>query len=150
MRKFGLAVVSKERHFDFKFIFNALQKGRELVGLPKLSYDLPLMADAADAITNGFREAGFKSGVRGMCWFHVVKNCKKHLSMIKEKNVAAELKFDINKLQASKCYDEFKSGSVLFVEKWTNRRRGPGVIGADLPPKVSEDVDTFLEYFEAQ
>ncbi len=56
---FGLAVVSKERHFDFKFIFNSIQKGRVIIGLDPLSYNLPLMSDSAEAITNGFREAGF-------------------------------------------------------------------------------------------
>ena len=34
------------------------------------------MDDAAYAITNGFREAGFITGIRGMCWFHVKQSIK--------------------------------------------------------------------------
>ncbi len=132
---FGLAVVSKERHFDFKFIFSALQKGRIKIGEPELSYDLPLMEDAAEAITNGYKEAGF-IGIRGMCWFQVVKNCKKHLLLVKDKKHAAELMFDINKLQTCRCTKEFEAVAVFFVEKWMT--------------KVSEEVDTFILYFEEQ
>ena len=104
---FGLAVVSKERHFDFKFIFNALQEGREKIDQPTLDNGLPLMADSAEAITNGWREAGFM-GIRGMCWFHVTQNVKSRLLRISNKRHAAELKFYISKLQTSRSPSIFK------------------------------------------
>ena len=71
---------------------------RSLLHLAPLPYDVTLMADAAEAITDGFNLAGFP-GVRGMCWFHVVKNLKKYFPRNKE--TAAMLRFDIEKLQIS-------------------------------------------------
>ncbi len=71
---------------------------RSLLHLAPSPYDVTLMADAAEAITDGFNLAGFP-GVRGMCWFHVVKNLKKYFPRNKE--TAAMLRFDIEKLQIS-------------------------------------------------
>ncbi len=137
MRRFyplGLAVCSKERHYDFKFLFNSLQLGRQKIFEPRLSYDLSLMADGSDAITNGYREAGFV-GVREMCWFHVVKNIKSYLSKVEDR-YAKEIRFDIEKLQKAQTPMLFEAGAALFVSKWIS--------------KDNESVKTFIEYFKRE
>ena len=65
---FGLCVTTRERSSDFEFLFKSVQTGRERLGLPLLPSSVNLMADAADAITNGY--ASVFQGKRGMCWFH--------------------------------------------------------------------------------
>ncbi len=52
----GLALCSKEAHFDYKILFNCLALGRTKVGEEPFG-KLNLMADAAPTITNGFNES---------------------------------------------------------------------------------------------
>ena len=71
------------------------------------------MADAAGAITNGFRLAGF-TGIRGMCWFHVTKALKSRLAKINDE-LSAKIRSDIHFLQLSQTPAIFDSASKLFA-----------------------------------
>jgi len=61
---------------DYKFVFDSVALGREMLGLEPLN-KISLMADAAGAIGNGFQESKMDSGVRGTCWFHCKKSVDK-------------------------------------------------------------------------
>lgn len=54
----GLSLCREEKTHDFAFVFHSLRYGIELIGL-SFTHELHLLADAADAITNGF-ELAFK------------------------------------------------------------------------------------------
>lgn len=62
---FGLALTREEKAEDFEFLFKSFQIGIESCGFPSLGH-VDLLADAADAITNGFVNAfsqdSFKRG----------------------------------------------------------------------------------------
>ena len=49
--------------FDFKFVFNAFNKGRQMVSIAKIDR-ISIMADAAEAITNGIEESDIKIIIR--------------------------------------------------------------------------------------
>ena len=53
---FGISLCKDEKTHDFAFLFKALQIGIERCGYQAISY-CDLLADAADAITNGFELA---------------------------------------------------------------------------------------------
>ncbi len=110
------------------------------MNLAPLPYDLTLMADAAEAITAGFNLAGF-TGVRGMCWFHVVKNLKRYFPRNKE--TAAMLRFDIEKLQISPRPEVFKVAFKLFIEKYMK-------LSEEKEERDKQEMLEFLEYFELQ
>ena len=133
----GIAVCSREAHFDYKFLFDALQLGRSRLELPPLSLGLSLMADAADSITNGFKESFVGStGVRGVCWFHVKKAVDKHLNCVKDLNKRQEIISDIVSLQVTQTRLLFDSASKLFLEKWDK--------------SVDPQVTDFIEYFKKE
>ena len=96
----GISITTKERKFDYKFLFNGIVNGRKLLGLNPLVSNLSLMADGADAITNGFELSGF-FGTRGMCWFHVTKNIKSRLLLLESKSKSSEINQDIHFMQLS-------------------------------------------------
>ena len=54
---------------------------------------------------------------------------------IKKKELAAEIKFDIYKLQLCRCESHFNAGRDLFLAKWLD---------------ISEEVIEFMQYFNAQ
>ena len=53
---FGIAMTIEEKSNDFSFIFRSLQIGIDICGYPRIVH-CDLLADAADAITNGFEKA---------------------------------------------------------------------------------------------
>jgi hypothetical protein len=82
----GLAVCTNERAADFQFLFEAVCFCLTDLGLPKpTSFDL--VADAADAITNGFKAVFGDNFNRIMCWFHVEEAVKKRVKSVNIKNV---------------------------------------------------------------
>ena len=131
----GIAVCTRERKNDFAFLFKSIQIAREKLNLPKLPSSLNLMADAAGAITNGFRLAGF-TGIRGMCWFHVTKALKSRLAKLNDDH-AAKIRSDIHFLQLSQTPAIFDSASKLFLKKWRHEQ------------KDEQEID-FLNYFEQE
>ena len=91
------------------------------------------MADAADAITNGFAAVfgclshrgephpkinnirqkcrNFK---RGMCYFHVKQAIEHKLHMIKDKSVQKDILYDIKDIQRSQSNVIFKTAIDIF------------------------------------
>ena len=51
--------------FDFKFLFNSINKGRRMIHVDPI-LRISLMADAAGAITNGFNESDIVIIIRGI------------------------------------------------------------------------------------
>jgi hypothetical protein len=47
---------------------------------------ISIMADAAEAITNGIEESGIIIIIRGMCWFHCKKSVDKQIIEVKDSN----------------------------------------------------------------
>ena len=99
----AVAVTKGETEDDFAFLFRALH-ARNLEWKPEI-----LLADASEAITNGFKAVFGEPDVRAMCFFHVVQNVDKYLRRFSKKNrsAAQELREDINVLQTSKSQQMF-------------------------------------------
>ena len=140
----GISVVSRERTNDYAFLFKSLQIARAKLNLEPLPLTLNLMADAAQAITNGYRKAGF-TGIRGMCWFHVTKALKSRLAKLKDQ-VAVEIRQDIHFLQLSQNPKIFNGGYATFIEKWSNCIEPED--SESYFAVASEPVINFLEYFD--
>ena len=99
----GISVCTDEKSADFEFIFASLNVGVDRCGYDALEH-VDLMADASDAITNGFQrvlaseeDAEYKRGnynimrimhknaytlLIGMCWFHMQKTAYEKLTML--------------------------------------------------------------------
>lgn len=121
---------------DFDFIFSSLKNSLKRIH----NYDYKpsiLIADGAEAITNGFKKAfGYNSideFTRIMCWAHVVKAIEKRLNGIDEKD---DIFSDILNLQQSHCPDLFNHLVKLFFEKWNEKKK--------------TDIDKFLAYFRSE
>jgi hypothetical protein len=102
---------------DYKFLFDCVALGREnleLDPLPKVG----LQADAAGAISKGFRLSKINNGIRGTCWFHCKKSFDKGLLSIRDVDKKKNLLADVYQLQLSQSPDIFKNASKLFVEKY--------------------------------
>jgi hypothetical protein len=88
---FGISVCTNERQEDFQFMFESLQVGLEVTSQSVLPNDgsVGLIADAADAITNGFKSV-FSNGnafKRRMCWFHMKKAVENYLAILGDKSL---------------------------------------------------------------
>lgn len=115
---FGFCLTSRESTNDYKFLFNAIQIGRQRLDLPTLESDTyAIMADGAKSICNGFRSVFGDKIVRGMCWFHVKQQVDKRIKVIKSVNKRTEMISDIIALQLSQTPTIFQSASRLFVSK---------------------------------
>jgi hypothetical protein len=97
-----------------------------------------LVADGAEAITNGFMKAfdylSLEEFIRVMCWSHVDRAYKPKMSKI-EKEFQKQIEHDINKLQISASVKIIEKGVDLFYEKWSN---------------INAEIDTFLAYFRKE
>ncbi len=87
---------------------------------------------------------------RGMCWFHVVKNIKPRLLRVLDKQHAAEIRFDINKMQTCRSAKLFAICAENFVIKWSGPSGPISDPGTNRNPKVSIEVDEFILYFSEQ
>ena len=96
-----------------------------------------LIADAAQAITNGFMKAfEYESEdefIRVMCWAHVERNCEDKSNYI-EVNTRDEIIQDIKDMQAMPSTSSFNKALELFFEKW----------------KDIIDVSKFIEHFKTE
>lgn len=134
---FGIAVTTRETHFDYKFLFGCLDKGVDKLGLERPTCPLNLIADAAPAITNGFMESslGPRLRTRIVCWFHVKKAIdKKLISLVRDKTKRSQLISGIVYMQLCQTPAVFKSAVELFYKKWAG----------------DADVADFLEYLKLQ
>jgi hypothetical protein len=122
-----------EKDEAFKFIFNAVKES--VYEIYKVDYQPTiLVADASDAITNGFKEVFEQLSQRVMCWFHMKNAYKDHESFTAIKNPLKDnIRQDIYTLQLSESKEIFDSAYGLFKKKWN---------------KVHSSVDEFLIYFD--
>lgn len=133
-----MSICTGETSEDFAFVFNSLIKG--LLKLFNFKY-LPktLIADGADAITNGFMIAfGYEKHdfKRVMCWAHVVRNIDKRIYVITDEVYRNSIKQDIKELQKSYCVELFTLGYELLEKKWLSTKSG--------------ECKTFFEYFRKE
>ncbi|CAF1030510.1 unnamed protein product [Brachionus calyciflorus] len=114
-----LSICTGETSDDFSFVFNSLIKAQKKL----FDYNYrprTLIADGAEAITNGFINAfdyenlDFK---RVMCWAHVLRNFDKRIYFITEEANRNLIKEDIKELQKSYCTELFNCGYELFEKK---------------------------------
>lgn len=78
---FGLAVCTNEEKQDFKFVFQTLINGLEMINKETTKIEV-LIADSANAIRNAFQEIfGEKQMI--MCWAHVHRNVTKKVLFVR-------------------------------------------------------------------
>ena len=120
----------------YSFIFNAIKTSVSSI----YDYDFQptcLIADAADAITNGFENVFLELLRRVMCWFHMKKAYEDHptFKIIKSPN-KEHIMQDINTLQLSESTEIFEAAYELFKDKWLHK---------------TDAIDNFINtYFEAE
>ena len=128
----GAAVATNENTPSFKFVFESLKLAAEDL----LDYEFQpnlLIADAAGAITAGFRAVFGNSFKRVMCWYHTIAAIDRRLQTIKLSEETSEaLRSDICKLQICENEAIFNAAFDLFKNKWIL------------------EVPDFVEYFENQ
>ena len=140
---FGIALSSNEKNTSFEFVFNAIKQS----ALQLCSYTyIPriLVADAAEAITIGFKTAFGDEALlkRVMCWFHMKKAYEGKDAQSKSpfKELPDELKDQLNTdiylLHMSESPEMFERAYDLFVAKWR--------------AIANAVVDKFLDYFNQQ
>jgi len=130
-RKFhpgGIAITTNESTNDFKFLFDGIKKLRNDYS-PNV-----LIADAADAITNGFKGAFGHEFIRVYCWAHVIRNIDKKIFLVCDPIVRSKIRADIIDLQLSRSREEFEFATTLLFKKYENI-----TIAA-----------TFFEYFKSE
>ncbi len=132
----SLSICSGEIGDDYAFVFWSVKTMIDKLFFGEISTYRPtiLIADGADAITNGFIMALGECLIRIMCWAHVVRAVDKRLSVSGVKENKYDIFADIYALQLSFSTVFFKSASGLFLAKWRS--------------KNSEAINDFLGYFE--
>lgn len=132
---FGVGLSSGETANDFAFMFRAMVDGVQRVF--GVNYQPgTLVADAADAITNGFRDVfgnGFK---RVTCWAHMVRAVDKQLKRIANVEFRERILADIHVLQLCQSELIFDAATRLFIGKWSSTR--------------DPEVLSFLRYFQGE
>ncbi len=122
---FSINVCTNETHEDFCFIFSALvDKAKQLFNHEYRAN--VLIADAAEAITNGFTSAfkyeNHSEFTRVMCWSHVHLSLLKKVSSIQSPEDQAKMMQDIEHLQGMASPSLFDHSLKLFVEKWNKSK----------------------------
>ncbi len=126
----GVALCKTECTDDYGFLFKSLKKGVEMV--TQLEYQPRfLIADCADAITNGFEVAFGPHYKRIFCYYHVKAAINKHLHSV-NLNRRKLIKLDITLLRQSPSQATFEIAAKLLISKWR-----------EAEPK-------FIDYFEKQ
>ena len=131
----SMCICSHESAIDYEFIFASVR--RVIAKLFDTDYrPAILMADGADAITNGFMSAfeytSIGQFVRLMCWAHVLRAFDKKALSISEP-YQAEIREDIESLQISPTVEFFELAYKLFVDKWSSQNDAA--------------INSFLSYF---
>ncbi|CAF3028112.1 unnamed protein product, partial [Rotaria sp. Silwood2] len=118
---FGIVLCINEETNDFEFMFKSVQLTVEK--LYNFNYcPIILVADASEAITNGFINVFNVIEKRIMCWFHVTKNIDTQLNAIKDKKMKAELRQDNEFMQLIKNETIFDAAIKLFQKKWKSKK----------------------------
>ncbi|CAF0964252.1 unnamed protein product [Adineta steineri] len=133
---FGLAICTNEKTKDFEFIFRSVQ-----IGMKKINKELlnptALVADAADAIKNGFQNVFNNEYNHIMCWSHMKTKIDNYVCHIDNKDIAKEIIHDIELLHLSNSTVVFKLATILFFKKWRNNKK-----------PINETIEDFLDYFD--
>jgi hypothetical protein len=133
---YSLTICSKETHEDYAFIFNAIKNAAKKFHSFEYRPNI-LIADAAPAITNGFKAAfdyeNDEEFYRVTCWAHVERKCEEKTNCLPQPT-RDELLLDIKNMQAMPSTSSFNKAVELFMVKW-----GDNV-----------DVSKFLSYFKEE
>ena len=78
--------------------------------------NVSLLADGADAITNGLKYVFGEDFKHGMCWFHMRKAVDKELTNKFNETIIKEILGDIDNLQLSQSNEIFKSASKCVLK----------------------------------
>ena len=134
----SLSVCTNETATEFEFVFNALKKVQEKL-FNYIFRPNCLVADGADAITNGFMKAfnymSIDDFIRIMCWPHVDRAYKPKLASIKDKEIENAIEDDIFNIQICPSAQIFKLAIKLFEKKWREE---------------SDEIDIFIDYFKRE
>ena len=134
----SLSICSNETATDFEFIFVSIRKVVNALFTQDYKPSI-LMADGADAITNGFLLAfdyeSVDDCVRLMCWAHVFRAVDKKTESIDEPQ-RKNIRDDIDSLQIMPSPELFAMAYKLFVAKWSSEKNAA--------------IDTFLAYFNKE
>jgi hypothetical protein len=131
---FGVALCCSEKEEAFSFIFKSIKES--LFSIYNYDYEPNiLVADAAEATRNAFKNVFNELLYRVMCWFHMRKAYEDHSSYAAiEKQFKEQIKQDIYTLQLCDSEEIFNAAYMLFKKKWL---------------KKSKAVDEFInEYFD--
>jgi hypothetical protein len=109
----GISLTSGETTDDFMFLFTGIKKSQSAGFSPKV-----LLSDAAEAITNGFRNVFGDEFTRAYCFFHVMKNVDEKRHLVKDKQLWIEVRSDISTLQLARCFEEFNAAKELWSRKY--------------------------------
>lgn len=135
---FGFTTNKKENTDDYRFCFQTLKKSVEnIVGI--IYNPSVLVADGDVCIHTAFKEIFGEDGTIKMCFVHMIRNVKRHLSAFgKNKTIRKELLDDIMCIQRLTSKESFAKGCELFFKKWKKS------------PNYNEKMKTFLDYFKSQ
>ncbi|CAF1036165.1 unnamed protein product [Brachionus calyciflorus] len=125
----AVAICTRETKDDFEFLFRSILK--------KVPNFCPkyLLADGADAITNGF-EAVYGKPIRIMCWAHTERAVSNKLKLKNDKNetLKKQIMNDFHLLQLSFSQTKFNITYKLFKRKWERL----------------DELGQFFDYFEKE
>lgn len=127
---FGIMLSKRETEADFAFMFRSLHDTARSLGVncqPNV-----LVADCAEAITNGFSRV-FDLDKRVYCWAHVLRAIDKELNRVHDQELRSKIKKDILDFQSSVLSSNFRKVADLLVAKWNSLNNAA--------------VDTFTAYF---
>ncbi|RNA34394.1 hypothetical protein BpHYR1_042175 [Brachionus plicatilis] len=129
---FGVLLSRHERGEDYKFLFECIKE--MTLQLFNFNYNpTVLLADAAMAITNGFKLVFTNLNKRIVCWAHVKRKLKEYLRGVDHKSLILT---DIHTLQGGTSEKHFKVAVKLLARKWRSLNN----------LKINE----FFEYFLSQ
>ena len=126
-------VTKTKNHSDYEFLFQSLKTLVQRVHNFEYKASV-LLADAADAITNGFENV-FTLEFRIICWAHCNRAIDKQLVKIKDSKIQQLIRFDIVTVQAAARINSFETAIKLLKEKWLN-------------DQLNQSVIEFFDYFE--
>ena len=131
---FGVALCCNEKEEAFMFIFQSIKDS--VRDIYQFDYEPTiLVADASNAITNGFTSVFKDLLFRVMCWFHMKKAYEDHETYLAVESIHRDsIKQDIYVLQLSESTDIFNTAYKLFKKKWSNEK--------------NKAIDSFLNYFD--
>jgi hypothetical protein len=134
-----LGICTHETQEEFGFMFEALKTAIKDTFNVDFQPDV-LVADAADAITNGFIKTFGINFTRVMCYAHVDRAVDNYLRVVTDEEARQNIKIDIGKLHLASSDELFDYLYDKFVNKWV-------IYACD---KADKSIVKFLEYFHKE